>query len=867
MVYTREGEQVFTNCTVGGPVNVFVKDDKITRIEPLILDETDESWTVEARGKKFSPPKKALLSPYTLSERSRFYAPSRLLHPMKRVDFDPDGERNPQNRGISGYEEISWDEALDILCKELIRIQKAYGLGAVSTTPSSHHNWGNIGYRFSAYFRFMGMLGYTYCDHNPDSWEGWHWGGMHTWGFSWRLGNPGQYDLMEDTLQNSEMIIYWSADPEATSGIYAGHESTPRRMWMKELGIKAVVVDPYFNYTAVNHCDKWFSPRPGTDVAFAAAIGYVWLTEELYDKEYVKTRTFGFEKWADYILGNDGSGPKSPEWAEKECNIPAREIKAFAREWASKKTQLAAGGLGGWGGACRTAYGTEWTRYMIMLAACQGLGKPGSNMWSTTGGVPYDYDFFFPGYSEGGISCDLGNTAAGYELAARGMTKHPTNSVTNNPGGQHIPRILIPECMTKPEDAPPIEWRGKGFCGASQAFQFKKYKYPEDGMPKVRMFWRYGGAYIGTMNNTNRWVKMYQSNGIEMVVNQSVWFEGEARFADLILPACTNLERWDISEWAGCSGYIPHSSYGANHRIIVLQKPAVKPLGESMSDYEIFAAVAKRLGFWEKFTEGGMTELDWVKRMFEVTDISKRVSWEDFEKKGYYVVPAPKDRKLTPFLRWFAENRKKDTPDWGPNGGTVSSLPDAEGNLATQTGLIEFESQSLKNFDPNDWERPPVSKYIPSWEGHHTTELYSKYPLQLISPHPRFSFHTMYDNKGTWMNEIPEHRQLAKDGNYYWTFRLNPADAKARGIETGDIVRAYNDRGEVLLAAKVTGRVPVGTVHCYESCSDYIATGKPGESADRSGCINLLTNHRFVSKNACGMAPNSTLIEVKKEEI
>ena len=62
--------------------------------------------------------------------------------------------------------------------------QREYGPAAILSTPSSHHLWGNFGYRFSTYFRFMNLVGFTYADHNPDSWEGWHWGGMHMWGFS-----------------------------------------------------------------------------------------------------------------------------------------------------------------------------------------------------------------------------------------------------------------------------------------------------------------------------------------------------------------------------------------------------------------------------------------------------------------------------------------------------------------------------------------------------------------------------------------------------------------------------------------------------------------------------------------------------------
>jgi molybdopterin guanine dinucleotide-containing S/N-oxide reductase-like protein len=856
-----KGEQVFTNCCTGGPVNVYVKDGKITRIEPLELSKDDATWVIEARGKKFSPENIARVSSYALAERSRIYGSSRILHPLKREDFDPKGDRKPENRGKSGYKEISWDEALDILCDEIKRIRFNYGPGAMLSTPSSHHNWGNVGYRHSTYFRFMNILGYTYADHNPDSWEGWHWGAMHNWGFSWRLGISGQYDLLEDAMKNSEMIVFWSSDPSTTSGIYAGQESAIRRLWLKELGVKMVFIDPFYNFTAINYCDKWFAPRPGTDTAMAIAIAYVWLTEDLYDKDYIKSRTYGFEKWRDYVLGKEDGIPKTPEWAEKESLIPAREIRALAREWGQKKTMLAAGGLGGWGGACRTAYGTEWARMMVLLAAMQGLGKPGSNIWSTTGGVPFNGDFVFPGYAEGGISGDPVNSAAQYHWVPRGVTMHPVHSAINNPGGQHVPRILVPECIMNP----PQEWHGKGFCGYSTETQFKKYKYPEDGFSELKMFWRYGGAYIGTMNNTNRWVKMYRSPRLEFVVNQSIYLEGEAQFADLILPACTNFERVDISEAANCSGYIPHSSYGTNRRMVILQKKCIEPLGESKSDYEIFSMVAKRLGFYEKFSEGGLTELDWVKRVFNASDLPKYIPWEEFEKKGYFIVPLPKDYKPTPTLRWFAENRKKDTPDWGPIGGATQGLPDSEGHIDTQTGLIEFESQSLKRFDPNDEERPPVTKYIPSWEGHHTKELYSKYPLQLISPHPAYSFHTMYDGKGCWINEIPEHRVKAEDGHYYWVIRINPEDAQKRGIKDNDIVNAYNDRGTVLLAAQVTERVPPGVVHSYESCAIYEPIGEPGESPDRGGCINLLTPHRYMSKNACGQAPNSCLIEIKKQ--
>jgi trimethylamine-N-oxide reductase (cytochrome c) len=701
------------------------------------------------------------------------------------------------------------------------------------------------------------MMGFTYADHNPDSWEGWHWGGMHMWGFSWRLGNPEQYDLLEDCLKNTEMIVFWSSDPEATHGIYAAFESTPRRQWLKDLGVKMIFIDPFFNHTAGMYADKWFAPRPESGNAMACAIAFVWITEGLYDKEYIAANTVGFDTWKEYILGTKDGVPKSPEWAEQESTIPAREIRALAREWGSKKTMLAAGGLGGWGGACRAASGNEWARLMISLAAMQGLGKPGSNIWSTTQGAPCNTSFVFPGYAEGGISGDVDNSAAGFRWVYRMFSyDRPTRSNINSPTGQHIPRLKIPDCILNGE----LEWRGKGFCGPAIENQFHKYKYPADGYPEIQMMWRYGGSFIGTMCETNRYVKMYQTERLPFAVSQSIWFEGEAKFADIILPACTNFERWDISEFANCSGYIADSYTQTNHRVISLQKKCIEPLGESMSDYDIFALLSKKLGLWGPYTNGGMKELDWVKKYFEATDLPKYISWEEFFKKGYFVVPFPKDYKSTPALRWFAEGRHKDTPDWGPHPECQAEFGKG---LQTTSGKIEFVSSSLKRFDPNDEERPLIPKYIESWEGHHTTRLYNKYPLQLISPHPRFSFHTMGDAKDAWMNDVKDHRVLI-DGYYYWIVRINSKDAEDRGIRQNDLVKMFNDRGAVILAAQVTERVPPGTVHSYESCADYDPVGKPGESPDRSGCVNILTPSRYITKNSAGMAPNSCLVQIEK---
>lgn len=864
------GEVVrMTNSSTGGPVFVYVKDGKIIRMTPMDFDDSVDatSYTIEARGKKFTPPRKTTISMYTAGFKSMIYSKKRIMYPMKRKDFDPNGERNIQNRGaglakgdpMSDYERISWDEASDIVVNEVNRIKRNHGPSAILSTPSSHHMWGNVGYRHSTYFRFMNMMGFTYADHNPDSWEGWFWGGMHMWGFSWRLGNPEQYGLLEDALKHAEMIVFWSADPENNGGIYSAHESTIRRFWLKELGVKMVFIDPHFNHTAGLISDKWFSPRIGTDHAISFAIAYTWLTEGTYDKEYVATHAHGFEEWSEYVLGKSGGIPKTCEWAEQESGCPAPDIRALAREWAKKNTYLAAGGLGGWGGACRASHGIEWSRGMIALATMQGMGKPGSNIWSTTQGSPVDTDFYFPGYTEGGISGDCENSAAGFKFAWRmfdGKTTFPSPSNINTGPGQHIPRLKIPECIMDGK----FQWSGKGFAGGDIPHQMHQYEYPAPGYSKIRMFWKYGGPHIGTMTGTNRYAKMYTAEDLDFVVSQSIWFEGEVPFADIILPACTNFERWDISEFANCSGYIPDTFTQVNHRVVSMQMKCIEPVGESKSDYDIYALFSKKLGIEEMFTEG-KTDLDWVEQYYNATDMPKYMTFAEFKEKGYFVVPHNPDHNKAVALRWFAEDREKDTPDWGPR---LNNQVNRKG-LATTTGKVEFISTSLQKFEAQgykDEHRPAMHSYVPAWESHHSS-LAKKYPLGMLSPHPRYSFHTMGDGKDSFMNDIKNHRVLVDD-YYYWIMRVNPKDAEARGIKDGDLIRAYNDRGSVILCAQVTERLQPGTVHSYESSAEYDPLGKPGKSADRGGCVNILTPDRYMSKYSCGMAPNSALVEVEK---
>ncbi|MCC6608463.1 MAG: molybdopterin-dependent oxidoreductase [Burkholderiales bacterium] len=845
-----DGTRRYVTNTNGGPLFVYVKDGKIVRLTPIEFGEDDaQSWTITARGKRFTPPRQTSAAPHTLCSKSTVYSPDRLLYPMKRIDFDPKGARNCANRGISGYERISWDEALDIVASEIQRVKSEHGQGAILANHGSHHTWGNIGYYISAAFKFFNTIGYTRVVHNPDSWEGWYWGAMHHFGYSMRLGQTETYSTVEDLLKEAEMVVFWSADPECTSGSYSAFEGTARRQWLRDLGIEIVHIDPYYNHTAALLGGKWFAPKPGTDTAMALAIAHVWITEGLYDEKFVAERSVGFDKWRDYVLGREDGVPKTPEWQEPETGVPAKDVRALARRWGRKKTYLGAGGWGnGHGGACRSATGIQWARALACLLAMQGMGRPGVNYGHLQWGTPIDLHFYFPGYADGGLSGDLESTGMPISLYQR-MPQLPTF----NPSTQKVPRLRIPEAILegRTEGYP---WNGKTIEG-----QFQKFSYPASGHSPIRMFYKYGGASIGTMSETNRYVRAYRTDKLEFVVNQSIWFEGEAKFADVLLPACTQFERWDISEFGGTGGYALHGQTQMNHRIALMQHKCIEPLGESKSDWQIFLELANRLGLGAYYSEG-MSELDWVKRLFDASDLPQHVSWKEFLKKGYFVVPAPQEHARDPVaLRWFYEGRKKDVPEPHPLPGDYGKQF-LEG-LQTQSGKFEFECSSLKRFDPDDPERPPIVKYLPSWEGTRTEGLYERYPLQLISPHSRFSYHTLSDGKESAVNDIEEHR-MRVNGYYYWVVRMNAQDAAARGIKERDLVKLFNDRGAVVCAAHLTERLPRGVVHAYESSAVYDPVAEPGESVDRGGCINQLTPKRSIAAKVTGTAVNSCLIEI-----
>ena len=151
-------------ATDSNTVEVDVKDGRLIRINPLHYDrhyrpEALRPWRMEARGKSIGPSMKSLIPPFSLGYKNRIFSPNRVLHPLKRIDWDPHGPRNPQNRGKSGYVRISWDEALDIVAGEIKRIKGEYGPYAILSQSDGHSETGAVHAPHGTHRRLLRLLG------------------------------------------------------------------------------------------------------------------------------------------------------------------------------------------------------------------------------------------------------------------------------------------------------------------------------------------------------------------------------------------------------------------------------------------------------------------------------------------------------------------------------------------------------------------------------------------------------------------------------------------------------------------------------------------------------------------------------------
>ncbi len=150
---------------------------------------------------------------------------------MKRVDFDPKGRLHgrgatPQNRGVSKYERISWDEALDIIASEMMRVKETYGPTAILNQSDQHGENKCVHGPHGCMRKLLKLFGgYTLQVRDADSWEGWWWGAKHVWGCEPVGQQMPQKNLIYDISKNAELLLHGAATSRPRCG--AGRANSP----------------------------------------------------------------------------------------------------------------------------------------------------------------------------------------------------------------------------------------------------------------------------------------------------------------------------------------------------------------------------------------------------------------------------------------------------------------------------------------------------------------------------------------------------------------------------------------------------------------------------------------------------------------
>ena len=275
-----------------------------------------------------------------------------------------------------------------------------------------------------------------------------------------------------------------------------------------------------------------------------------------------------------------------------------------------------------------------------------------------------------------------------------------------------------------------------------------------------------------------------------------------AKYSDIILPDLTSQEQMSIS----------NNGYADDQVGVIFGQPVCDPKFERRGIYEVCADLAERLGVGDEFTDGGKTREDWMRELYEEarSNDPELPTWDEGVEMGVY------KRKPEPIvaLQDFVED------------------PEANA-LPTPSGKIEIYSEDLANIAAT-WELAedevvsPIPSYDPGFESY--VNLTEDYPLIITGFHYKAHTHSSYAN-----NEIIQ----TAAHHVAW---VNPLDAEERGIQDGDEIRVWTERGEIRIEAKVTPRIIPGVVGIPQGM--WHEADMAGDKVDHGGCINTLTIYR-----------------------
>jgi biotin/methionine sulfoxide reductase len=384
------------------------------------------------------------------------------------------------------------------------------------------------------------------------------------------------------------------------------------------------------------------------------------------------------------------------------------------------------------------------------------------------------------------------------------LFRFPALPQGENPVATKIPVARISDALLHPGE--PYDFNGE------------KLTYPD-----LRLVYWSGGNPFHHHQDLNRLVRAFQRP--ETIIVNEIWWTQMARHADIVFPATTVLERDDISmtHW---------------EPLIVAMRQAVQPVGDARDDYTTFSGLARRLGFEAQFTEGRTSD-DWVQHLWD--QARQRAAEAGFE------------------LPSLEELREQETISLPPPEREAVLLEEFRSDpqahpLTTPSGRIEIFSERIASFGYEGNPGHPVWAEPYEWLGGASAKTW---PLHLISNQPRTRLHSQFDpGRVSQASKIKGREPMV----------MHPADAAARGIADGDVVRVFNARGACLAGVMVSDEVMRGVVQL--STGAWYDPEEPGVEGSlcKHGNPNVLTRDRGTSRIGQGPSAHTTLVEVEKFE-
>ena len=701
---------------------------------------------------------------------------SRIMQPAVRKGWLERGaKKHGGGRGAEPFVPVSWETALDLVAGELERVKETHGNEAIFAGSYGWASAGRFHHAQSQIHRFLKQFGgYTYSV-NSYSTAAAQVIMPHVTGFKF-LDIIDTMTAWPVIAKHTGLVVMFGGIPlknaQVNSGGIGRHVTRDWLQRCRDNGVEFVNVSPLKEDAADFLDAQWLAARPNTDTALLLGLAHTLFEEGLHDQEFLDQYCTGFDRFLPYLTGDDDGVAKNAEWAAALCEIPADTIRQLARRMAEQRTLITLA----WS-LQRGDHGEQPYWMATVLAAMLGeIGLPG-------GGVGYGY----------AAESAVGNPVR----RLSGLTLPQGDNAVDT----FIPVARIADMLLEP---------GKPFDYNGQPMHY----------PDTKLIYWCGGNPFHHHQDLNRLVQAWQLP--DTVIVHEPWWNALARHADIVLPATTTLERNDIGR-------------ASNDAHVFAMYQAVDPVAGARNDHEIFAQLAARLGFQERFTEG-RSEMEWLRHLYDVfrqQASRERIELPDFDgfwKAGELELPlADHDRVL------FADFRAapRDNP------------------LQTPSGRIEIFSETIDGFGYDDCAGHPRWFEPAEWLG---AEQAKRHPLHLVSNQPSTRLHSQLDCGKTSVASKIQDREPAS---------IHPDDAAARGIVDGDVVRLFNDRGACLAGARITDGVRPGVV--VLSTGAWYDPDGPG-GLERHGNPNVLTLDKGTSRLAQGPSAHTTLIEMERAD-